>query len=243
MSLIQQLPENPDNPYRLGRHQFHLGMLPAEMSVVKTLDWLKRRLDPIKMVSHQEFEPVFDQGNLGSCTANAALGCLVTAPFGHEGVSYTEDDAVKLYELETNFDSYEFSGKHYPPDDTGSTGPWSMMALQQLGKIDGFVHSTSAHTALKMLNRAPISIGVPWYKSMFTPDGSHVIHVDESSGVAGGHQVCVTANDVSNQLVRIRNSWGAGWGDQGHAWLSWSDLDFLLQHGGDVVQPVIEETQ
>lgn len=238
MSLVLLLPEHPDNPYRLGRHQFLAGALPEKLNAVKMAAWFKHRLEPIKSVSHPEYEPVWNQGDIGSCTANAALGCLVTEPFGHEGVIYTEDDATRLYELETQLDAYEFGGKHYPPDDTGSTGPWSMMALQKMGKISGFVHTRSAHTTLKLLNHGPISIGVPWLKSMFTPDQFNVIHVEQDSPVVGGHQVCVTANDAINRMVRIRNSWGPGWSDQGHAWLSWTDLDYLLQNGGDVVQPV-----
>lgn len=100
-----------------------------------------------------------------SCTANAALGCLVTATFCLPGVTYSEQDAVALYELETA--------------------------------------------------------------------------VDESSGLAGGHPVCIVADDAPGQRIRIRNSWGPQWGDAGHAWLSWSDLDLLFQQGGDAVQPVI----
>ena len=238
MPLIHIIPEHPDNPYRMGRHRFLTEALPASLNATKSSSSMS---DIIQSVDHEEYEPVFNQGGLGSCTANAALGCLVTAPYARSGVSYTEDDAIQLYEVETALDAYVFGGKHYPPDDTGSTGPWSMMALQQTGKIDGFVHTTSAHTALRLLNSGPISIGIQWYKSMFTPDASNNIHVDESSGVAGGHQVCVISNDVSSQRIKIRNSWGANWGNQGHAWLSWGDFDFLLQNGGDVVQPVIEE--
>lgn len=181
---------------------------------------------------------MFNQGQLGSCTANAALGTLVTDPFGHPGISYTEDDAVTLYELETRLDDSQIPGE-YPPDDTGSTGPWSMLALEQQGRIKSFVHTRSAHHALLLLNTGPISVGVIWYQSMFTPDASATIHADTTSPVAGGHQVCIVGNDTAGKRIRIRNSWGTGWGDAGHAWLCWSDLDLLFREGGDAVQPVI----
>jgi len=153
-------------------------------------------------------------------------------------VSYTEDDAVALYELETKIDNSQIPGS-YPPEDTGSTGPWSMEALKKQGKIRSYQHTTSLHTALALLNTGPISIGVSWFNSMFTPDSTDTIHVDPDSGLGGGHQVCVVADDVEEQRVLIRNSWGPSWGDQGHAWLSWSDLEWLLSEGGDVVQPVV----
>ncbi|MDI3315888.1 MAG: C1 family peptidase [Mycobacterium sp.] len=231
MRRFRYLSERPGNPYRLGRHQVPDAFDPA-------LRAEPRRAVRIQTVRHEEFVPVFDQGQLGSCTANAALGCLVTAPFGRPGVSYTEADAVALYELETKIDNSQIPGS-YPPEDTGSTGPWSMEALKKQGKIRSYQHTTSLHTALALLNDGPISIGVSWFNSMFEPDSAHTIHVDPDSGLGGGHQVCVVADDVEEQRVLIRNSWGPSWGDQGHAWLSWSDLEWLLAEGGDVVQPVI----
>lgn len=238
MQNFRYLKEDPDNPYRLGRHQVHDALTPDRDAALVLDHFL-----PITSVVHTELLPVFNQGNLGSCTANAALGCLVTAPFGKAGVAYTEDDAVALYELETKIDDSQIPGE-YPPDDTGSSGPWSMLALEKLGKIKTFVHTRSTHTALRLLNSGPISIGVTWFQSMFTPDyptpnSGATIHVDPSSGVAGGHQICIVADDVQGQRVLIRNSWGADWGDAGHAWLSWSDLSGLFAIGGDCVQPVI----
>jgi hypothetical protein len=238
MQSFHYLVENHDHPYRLGRHQVHDALTP-ERDAFTLVD----RFKPIKTVTHKELVPVFDQGQLGSCTANAALGCLVTEPFATVGATYVETDAVTLYELETQLDNSQIPGS-YPPNDTGSTGPWSMMALEKQGKIKSFIHTRNLHTALRMLNTGPISIGVSWYESMFTPinaasGGGLVLDVDEHSDLAGGHQLCVTANDVEHQRVLLRNSWGVGWGDQGHAWLTWNDFALLLHEGGDVVQPVV----
>lgn len=239
MANFRYIKEHSSNPFRLGRHQAHdvLDALP-ERDAANIVDVFT----PIKTVHHEEFVPVFDQGQLGSCTANAALGTLVTAPFGKRGVSYTEDDAVALYELETKLDDSQIPGS-FPPDDTGSTGPWSMMALEKQHKIRSFTHTRSAHHALLLLNQGPISIGVTWYRSMFDveqlPSGQAAIHVDPNTEVAGGHQVCIVANDTKAQMVYVRNSWGAGWGDNGHAWLSWADLQQLFGDGADAVQPVI----
>lgn len=229
MASFRYFVEHPDNPYRLGRHRVPDAFEPAKLA--------RPRRDAIRSVTHKEFVPCWDQGNLGSCTANAALGCLVTEPFGHEGVSYTEDDAVALYSLESRIDDSQIPG-HYPPLDQGSTGPWSMKALEQEGKIKDFVHTTDMHTALQLLNDGPISIGVTWFASMFNADETDTIHVEPESGVAGGHQVCVVGNDVENQRVLIRNSWSSGWGLDGHAWMSWGDLSYLFSGGaGDAVQP------
>lgn len=232
-TAFRYLKELADNPFRMGRHQVHDALLPELEAVFGAGEQLR-----ILSVVHQEFEAPFDQGQLGSCTANAALGTLVTDPFGHPGVAYTEPDAVALYEIETKIDDRQIPGE-YPPDDTGSSGPWSMQALEKQGTIRSWRHTRALHTALRLLNTGPVSVGVPWYQSMFTPGAAGQLVVDASSGVAGGHQLAVTACDVAGQRVLLRNSWGTAWGVDGHAWLLWSDLDALLHDGGDVVQPVL----
>lgn len=231
MPAFRRFTEDPDAPYRLGRHQVHDALVPELEAVVDLLE-------PIHDVDHAEHQSVWDQGRIGDCTMNAAYGTIVCDPFGRPGVTYTEDDIVHGYALETQLDDSQIPGR-YPPDDTGSTGAWSMRVLEKLGLIKTWHHCRTLHAALRLLNRGPISVGIPWYPAMFTPDAEHTIHADESSGEPGGHQVCIVANDTKLRRVRIRNSWGPGWGDQGHAWLSWSDLDELLKAGGDVVQPVM----
>jgi hypothetical protein len=231
MPNFRRYTESPDAPYRLGRHQVHDALVPELEAVVDLLE-------PIHDVDHAEHQPAWDQGRIGDCTMNAAYGTIVCDPFGRPGVTYTEDDIVHGYTLETQLDDTQIPGQ-YPPDDTGSTGAWSMRVLENLGLIKTWRHCRTLHAALRLLNRGPISAGIPWYPSMFTPDADHVIHVDDSVEPSGGHQVCIVANDTKRRRVRIRNSWGPGWGDQGHAWLSWSDLDKLLKAGGDVVQPVM----
>lgn len=232
MPAFRYFTEDPANPYRLGRHQVHDALTPELEAVVDLLE-------PIRDVDHTEFQGVFDQGRIGDCTMNAAYGCLVTAPFGKAGqAEITQDTIVKGYEMETRLDDSQIPGE-YPPDDTGSTGAWSMRVLEKLGLIRTWRHCRTLHAALRLLNRGSISVGVPWYQSMFTPDADNTIHVDESSGLAGGHQFTVVANDTKRRRVKIRNSWGLSWGDQGHAWISWDDLDKLLKQGGDVVQPVM----
>ncbi|MFC1410518.1 C1 family peptidase [Streptacidiphilus sp. N1-12] len=225
------LPEHPDNLYRLGRHQM-LDTLVAEFAAIVD------ELEPILDVDHTEVQDPFDQGKVGDCTMNAGYGCLVTAPLGKAGQTpVTQAVILSGYELETRLDDSQIPG-HYPPNDTGSTGAWSMTTLVKLGLISGWHHTRSLRTALIMLNKGAISIGVRWYQSMFTPDADGTIHVVESSGVAGGHQLCVVANDTKNRRIRLRNSWGTGWGDNGHCWLSWADFALLLKQGGDVVQPL-----
>lgn len=249
MKNFEFLREHPDNPYRLGRHRAW-DALPPEREAFR-LAWFR----PLKSVAHERTVPPFDQNRcspevisslggdpsqtaLGNCTANAALGTLMTAPFHKPEWSWTEDDAVRLYHEETILDDSQIPGE-WPPQDTGSTGPWSMLALEKRGLIRSWVHTRYLHTALRLLMAGPISIGVSWFQNMFTPDSNDTIRVDEASGLAGGHQIEVLALDVEGQRVQLCNSWGPDWGADGRAWFAWHDLDLLLHLGGDCVQPVL----
>lgn len=228
MSSFRYLAELDDNPHRMGRHQMHDLLLPEQAAKPRAGVHL---VD----VDHQRLVPPFNQGNIGDCTANALVGCLMTTPLHRAGWNFTEATAVSVYELETTLDNSQIPGS-YPPADTGSTGPWSMIAAKKYGWISDWRHTRSLHTALALLVDKPISLGVPWYKSMFTPDKDGVLTVDESSGLAGGHQLEVSGLDVDRQRVRIPNSWGTGWGLGGYCWLEWSALELLLHLGGDVCQ-------
>lgn len=231
LPTFRRFTEDPSAPYRTGRHQVHDWLLPENTAFV-------RKAEPIKSVDWTEYEDPFDQGNVGSCTMNAAYGTLVAGPFGKPGVSYTQATIQDGYRLETRLDDSQIPG-HWEPDDTGSCGPWSMIALQKLGLISSWRHTTAMSTALRMLNVGPISIGVTWWNSFFTPDKNGVLVLDEAEGVGGGHQICLTANDTAGRRVRLRQSWGLKWGLRGHAWIPYTVLSDLMDDGGDVVQPIL----
>lgn len=228
---FRRFTEDPAAPYRLGRHQVHDWLLPERRATVD-------HLEPIKSVDHVEYQDSFDQGQIGSCTMNAGYGTLVTAPFGKPGVSYTQDTIQDGYRMETRIDDSQIPGQ-WEPNDTGSTGVWSMLVLQQLGLIASYQHTTDMATALRLLSKAPISIGVTWWNSFFTPDRTGTLVLDQGQGIGGGHQIAITANDVGGKRVRLRQSWGLSWGLLGHAWIPYSVLSDLMDDGGDVVQPVM----
>src|SRR5665213_4049101 len=97
--------------------------------------------------------PPFDQGNLGSCTGNAAAGCLMTTPLFVNGRAFTEDTAVSIYSESTHFSNAV--GDYYPPNDTGSSGPASAQACEALGLVSSYTHATDLQSALEGLMTAP----------------------------------------------------------------------------------------
>jgi hypothetical protein len=223
--------EQTAGPHRLGRHVLH---------DPRSRDFDARaiaRPRPLVTTIHASRTGPWDQGNIGSCTANAALGCLVTSP-NHIQRILGEDDAKVLYRAETRLDDSQIPGR-WEPDDTGSTGLWSMKALHQAGLIKSYHHAFRLSTVLHLLLDLPVSTGVTWYESMFDVDQDNTIKVDFNSRVAGGHQVCLVGLDVEREAVRVRNSWGTGWADSGYAWLRFEDYDRLLMEDGDAVCPVV----
>ncbi|MFD1274828.1 hypothetical protein ACFQ51_34645 [Streptomyces kaempferi] len=175
----------------LGRHVHHdprsldyaHGVLPT--SAIKTVDWTRR-------------VPHFDQGQLGSCTGNAATGLLGTDSATRSGFTSVtldgnvlpvdEDLAVKVYSLATQLD--EFDGA-YPPTDTGSSGLGAAKALVKLGLAARYTHAFSLDALKSALQTGPVMVGTTWLESMFDvdPKTGYVV-VDRKSPVAAATSTC-----------------------------------------------------
>lgn len=228
-------------PRPLGRHvehdprslDFAHGVLPK--TAIKSVDWTRRA-------------PIFDQGALGSCTGNAAVGLLGTDFNGRPGLTSVplnghvlpvdEDLAVQVYELATRLDDIKGS---YPPDDTGSSGLGAAKALKKLGLATGYTHAFSLAALKSALQSGPVMVGTVWLESMFDPTAAGSITVDRASSVAGGHEYVLSAYDATARQFRIDNSWGTGWGLNGSALVTETDMQWLLSQQGDVTVPVWAE--
>lgn len=233
----------------LGRHIEHdprslryaHGVLPT--SAIKSVEWTRR-------------VPIFDQGQLGSCTGNAATGALGTDSAGRTatttvtisaagaaashglftaGVHPLEETfAVALYSLATILDGV--TGL-YPPTDTGSSGIGVAKALKALGLSTGYTHAFSLDALNSALQAGPVLIGIPWMKSMFDTASDGRIKVDKNSGEAGGHELELSRFDTATGEYWVPNSWGTTWGKDGWAYLTTADLSWLLSQAGDVTVP------
>lgn len=194
----------------------------------------------IKTTRHTRYAPVFNQGNIGSCTTNAGLGALGTGIFLTTTVKeklkslfldFNDPSALDLYERVTKID--EFQGA-YPPDDTGSSGNAVGKLFKQLGLIKGWQHALSLEAALTELSERPVITGVPWYSSFDAPDGNGYIKKTASARVKGGHEFVVDEINVGNEWVGCTNSWGTGFGLKGRFKMTFKLWDQLLKERGDV---------
>jgi len=219
------IPEARVEGKRLGRHVKH---------DQRSLQYQASRAPKVISVTHQATGLPLDQGQLGSCTANALCGALDSAPDFSGGTTLGEPDAVRVYELETKLE-----GKPYPPNDPGGSGLMVCKAAKQLGMITSYSHAFGIQHALEALVVRPVITGVNWYTSFDNPDPqTGLVAIAAGATVRGGHEIVADGIDADNQLVYFWNSWGTQYGLGGRFCMAFSTWDQLLQEQGDVTVPL-----
>jgi hypothetical protein len=222
-----QLPETVVTGMRLGRHVQH---------DPRSRDYPAERAPAITSVQHSAKGLPLNQGDIGSCTANALCGALDSAPddTGRKKV-FKEQDAVKLYELET-----QLEGHPYPPNDPGGTGLMVCKAAKQMGLISSYRHAFGVQQALEALVVRPVITGVSWYTSFDTPDPkTGEVKIAKGATVRGGHEIVADGIDADQQLVWFWNSWGKVFAQGGRFCMSFSTWEQLLENQGDVTVPIV----
>lgn len=219
------LPERQVEGRRLGRHVVHDPRskgFPAESAAA------------IASVQHASAGLPLNQGDIGSCTANALCGALDSVPDNASGRRFAEPDAVRLYELET-----QMEGQPYPPNDPGGSGLMVCKAAQQLGWISSYTHAFGVDHALRALTLRPVITGISWYTSFDTPDANGLVAIASGASVRGGHEVVADGIDAPNRLVWFWNSWGPTFGVGGRFCMSFDTWAQLLSEQGDVTVPLV----
>lgn len=104
--------------------------------------------------------------------------------------------------------------------------------LQSRGLIAEYRWAWDAGTVVRaLLDAGPVVVGTAWHASMFHPAADGLLDVD--GPVVGGHAYLLDGVHVGRQIVRVKNSWGRGWGRNGFASLRIADLDRLLRDHGE----------
>lgn len=207
---------------RLVRHDPLSKNYPADATAdIKSVQWLRR-------------SPIFDQGNVGSCTGNAAAGWCATDNAHRPGLAdVTEKTALEIYSKATHLDQI---GGVWPPSDTGSSGLAAAKALKALGYSTGpYRHCFSLHHTLAALQNGPVLVGLEWLTGCDQPDPHG--HVTYTGKVRGGHEILADALDIDTGLIWFQNSWGPGWALHGRFSMTWTDFATALSRQGDVTVP------
>lgn len=178
--------------------------------------------------------PVFDQGQIGACVANAGVGLLsyerYKATVAAE-LTFTEATALDYYRKVTRADDYPGS---WEPDDTGSDGLSMAGVFKTEQLISGFLHAFGLDDVLAGLMVGPLITGTDWLQDMFDPAVSGRLLV--SGALAGGHEYILDEYNPDSGLIGICNSWSGTWGVGGRAYLHRDDYRRLLADRGDATQ-------
>lgn len=171
-----------------------------------------------------------DQGPTPECVAYSWLHWLEDGPTTQRplapGAGPVFDPGV-IYRHAQKLDG--IPGEDY----AGTTVRGGAKALQERGAIESYYWSWGLDPVVKaLLTEGPVVMGSNWYQGMFTPgeDG----FVSPTGRVAGGHAYLLNGVNVKEEKVRFKNSWGS-WGDKGHAWMRFADLERLLGENGEAV--------
>lgn len=196
-------------------------------------------------VLHARHIPIFDQGDLGKCTAETGLGLMGTSPYwdalcaigGSDPVTagpypLTDQGTTALYETITANDPFD---GQYPPVDTGSDGLSMAKTLTAAGIIPGYQHTFTIGDALRALADYPLAVGTLWTDRMFNPNRAGLIRYDGSAYAIGGHEWIADQYVPERDWVGGTTSWGTSFGVNGRFYLTVADFAALLADDGDVI--------
>lgn len=231
-----------EHPYNFGRyiHKDSRSLdYPVLTSEAKCKWWPFYKARP-KLVGPRDWRPTIpalDQGQLGSCTGNAAAHALATPAENHTPFDVDEAQAVAIYSMATHIDTFQGA---YPPEDTGSSGLAIVKALKKLGYVGHYRHATTLRQVKVAVQTTPLLVGLSWRRAMYEPDAHG--WVNYQGPVVGGHEVLLTgwepAVGIRHGYFTFRNSWGPDWGFAGDFYLDEYDMERVLRDHGDVIQPI-----
>lgn len=105
--------------------------------------------------------------------------------------------------------------------------------LQMAGYVDGYSWAWDLDTTINaVLTLGPVVVGTWWTYDMFYPNDNDLITATGSK--VGGHAYLIDGINVKKKLFRIKNSWGRDWGRNGHAYISFDDMETLILDSGEV---------
>jgi len=235
---------------RVNKH-IHTGLqavtrLPEDQLVYKELSV------PLKLPSgvdlRSRMPPVYDQGQLGSCTANAICAAIGFDLPGFVGsrlfVYYNE----RVLEGTVNTDAGAFLRDGVKSLSTWGICPetlWPYIINQfRVKPPENCYQAALAHRSPKAVNikntladmKGCLSAGFPFVVGILVYSSFETNKVAATGIVSmpgpkerllGGHAVLICGYDDTRQWWIARNSWGSVWGDRGYFYLPY---DYLLNN-------------
>lgn len=198
--------------------------------------------------------PVFDQGALGSCSANALASLLAYTHLKNRATSawevfsrlfiYYEErqiegtvdadsgamlcDGIKV--LET-FGAFPESEDQYKIIDFTQPPTAQMIRDAAPYRIKAAHRIINPHFLKAALaEKQCVAIGMSVFQSMESEEVANTGIVPMpcvGEKLMGGHAVLVVGYDDAKGMFIVRNSWGAAWGDQGYFYLPYGYWEYI----------------
>lgn len=207
---------------------------------------------PSKVDLRTDELPIFDQGSLGSCTANA-----ISTAFAFSVLKQQEEALYVPSRLFIYYNTRLLEGNE--DRDTGATLRSTVKVMNKVGTcqentwpyvINKFTNKpndtsykeATGNKAIKYerLNRSLydfkscLAAGFPFvggfavyesFESREVATTGKMVMPNKNEKFYGGHAIIVMGYDDSIQCFIVRNSWGKKWGDKGHFYMPY---DYLL---------------
>ena len=197
-------------------------------------------LRPEVLLEH--LPPVYDQGHVGSCTAQA-LACAVEALLPRAGYAAERPSRAALYRRERDAigTPYEDSGAILADGVEVLLRGWEPETIEPAPFFDGGWREqapTLPATAPRLVSAEALDFDDATIATEL--DAGHVVVVglsvteqwqsawgvealpEPGGRVLGGHAVALVGYSVPRRCWVVRNSWGTAWGAGGSAFLPWS---------------------
>lgn len=114
----------------------------------------------------------------------------------------------------------------------GTTVRGGAKALRARGFVGRFLWAFTLDAVVAtVLEIGPVVVGVPWYADMMDPTKGGLIRA--RGDLLGGHALVVNGANSETGMLRLKNSWGKSWGDNGRAFISFDDFERLLKEDGE----------
>jgi len=173
---------------------------------------------------------VLDQGNTSQCVAYSGVKYLTTAPIYNEPIA-----PLKLYK--ECLDADEWPGNDL---DNGTSVRALFKVLKRRGLVSEYRWAFDAATVVNhVLTTGPVVMGTIWTRDMFMPVRG-TDYITPTGDDDGGHAWLIIGADRrrvnpddTRGAIRLINSWGKNWGDNGRAWMKFSDLNKLIKLDGE----------
>lgn len=167
-----------------------------------------------------------NQKSESSCVGFSWAHWIEDGPVVHGGIAPIVDPTF-IYNEAQLVDEWE--GNSYD----GTSVRAGAKVLQGLGRITEYQWAFDVSTLINaILTKSPVVVGTDWFEEMFYPNEKYLIKV--SGELVGGHAYVLNGVSTKTKLFRIKNSWGRDWGNRGHAYISFADMEMLIDRDGEI---------